>query len=655
MKTYFRKALIFMILVFAGLLISCSDYLDKSPHSDIDSDDAYKNWTNFQGFTEELYNCVPVVTASDYHNNWNWGEDEYWNPSETRLFAYYIDQGNYWGWNTAGYSWLRTAGSDGYTSSKTRTDKGRLWGLSWYGIRKANIGLANLDKFTGTDEQKNLIAGQLYFFRGWFHFMLMQYWGGLPYIGSVLPSDESPKLPRLSYQATADSVARDFQKAADLLPVDWDQTSAGENTKGNNDQRINKIMALAYLGKDLLWAGSPLMNNESTGSPTYNADYCKKAADAFAQALKLCDDTKYYELIPYSNYSKIFYTYNQSYTLPGKVSIDGHTYREAIFLENTANVTDNRWRWNQVNDYRPPTIKSTGIKVYPTANYVDYFGMANGYPINDISVADAESGYNPEYPWRNRDPRFYNDIIYDGVQCVNSISSVSKDSLRIYASLFGDANGTSPTTGVYRQSGSPGGNGNNAVWTGYMNKKFISQFNNNWDGYLDNFAVVLSFMRLADVYLMYAEATAQGYGSPTSTATGYSLTAVEAFNKIRDRVVPDGSMRLPSKFTTSNDVFMPELQRERAVELAFEGHRFTDLRRWMLLTSKPYTLKKTVYFDRDPNISAKKVYADPANAHVLNIREAVLFERKFDSKHYWFPFLKSDVNTYEGFTQNPGW
>ncbi len=441
MNTYFRKTFIFLALILGILLSSCSDYLDKSPLSDLDSEDAFKDYKNFQGFTEELYNCIPVVTASDYHNNWNWGEDEYWNPSETRLFAYYVDQGNYWGWNTAGYTWLRTAGDADYTYSTTRTDKGRLWGLSWYGIRKANIGLANLDKLTGTDEQKNLIAGQLYFFRGWFHFMLMQYWGGLPYIGKVLPSDQSPKLPRLSYQATADSVALDFQKAADLLPVDWDQTAVGVDTKGNNDLRINKIMALAYLGKNLLWAGSPLMNNESTGSPTYNKEYCKKAADAFAQALKLCDDTKYYELIPFSNYSQIFYTYNQNYRLPGKATVDGHVYRESIFMENLSDITNNRWRWNQVNDYRPPTIKGTGIKVYPTANYVDYYGMANGLPIPDITQVDAESGYTPEYPWRSRDPRFYNDIIFDGVQCVNNISNVGKDSLRIYASLFGDAAG----------------------------------------------------------------------------------------------------------------------------------------------------------------------------------------------------------------------
>ena len=95
-----------------------------------------------------------------------------------------------------------------------------------------------------------------------------------------------------------------------------------------------------------------------------------------------------------------------------------------------------------------------------------------------------------------------------------------------------------------------------------------------------------------------------------------------------------------------------ELRRERAVELAFEGHRFVDLRRWMLLTERPYTLKKAVFFDRDPR---GVDYDNPQDAHVLNIREEILFERKYQDRHYWLPFLRDDVMMYESFGQNPGW
>ncbi|HTN36003.1 MAG TPA: RagB/SusD family nutrient uptake outer membrane protein, partial [Arachidicoccus sp.] len=380
MKHYLIKHLLVSTFLFCLLsLTSCKKYLDKSPLSDISDTEAYKNFTNFQGFTEELYNSIPLITTQDYHNNWNFGEDEMWEIGETRLFAYSVDQGNYWGWNTDYYSWFKAGGDP---SSQNRGDKGHLWGLSWYAIRKANIGIANLDKLTdATTEEKNLIAGQLYFFRGWFHFMLMQYWGGLPYVDMVIPSDQPIQLPRLSYQETADKAAADFQKAADLLPVDWDQTVVGKQTLGNNNFRINKIMALAFLGKDLLWAGSPLMNRSSTGNSNYSVDYCKKAADAFAAALKITESTGRYKLADFSNYSQIFYTYNQSGKLPG--------LQESIFMENLLGAL-NQWRWNQVNDYRPMTIDGSGIKVNPTANYVDYYGMANGLPITDPA-----SGFDP--------------------------------------------------------------------------------------------------------------------------------------------------------------------------------------------------------------------------------------------------------------------
>ncbi|GAB3364686.1 RagB/SusD family nutrient uptake outer membrane protein [Arachidicoccus ginsenosidivorans] len=600
---------------------SCKKYLDKSPLSDISDTEAYKNFTNFQGFTEELYNCIPLISTQDYHNNWNFGEDEMWEIGETRLLAYAIDQGDFWGWNTSYYSWFKTGGNG---SSQNRGDKGHLWGLSWYAIRKANIGIANLDKLTdATQEEKDLIAGQLYFFRGWFHFMLMQYWGGLPYVDQVIPADQPIKLERLNYQQTADKAAEDFQKAADLLPIDWDETLIGKQTLGNNNIRINKIMALAYLGKDLLWAGSPLMNRESTGNSDYNKEYCEKAADAFAKALQLSETTGRYQLADFSQYSQLFYTFNQSGKLPG--------LKESIFTENLIGA-ENQWRWNQVNDYRPMTIDGSGIKVNPTANYVDYYGMKNGLPITDPA-----SGFDPTHPWKDRDPRFYHDITFDGVKCVINGGNVGNDDHRQYASLY--------TGGLYRTA-----NGNKAVLTGYMETKFVSQYMNDWDGFKDNNVFILSLMRLSDVYLMYAEATAEGYGTPQSKASGYGLSAVDAVNKIRERA---GVEDVNSKFLNNINDFMGELRRERAVELAFEGHRFTDLRRWLLLTESPYTLKKAVEFDRD--MPDEDIYADPVNEKVKNFREVTIVERHLSQKHYWFPFLTSDVNLYPGFKQNPGW
>ena len=622
-------------------LASCTDYLDKEERSIIDSSQPYLNFRNFQGFVEELYTAMPIMTGHQYHSAWNFGEDDYWEPQESRQLPNAIDQGNYWGWNECFYSYFKEkqAGMNTGTPERMISDvstKGYLYGLCWFGIRKANIGIANLDKMVdATQEEKNLIAGQLYFFRAWNHFMLMQYWGGLPYIDVVLDANSVFNLPRLSYQATAEKAAEDFQKAADLLPVDWDQTAAGKATLGKNSVRINKVMALAYKGKDLLWAGSPMMNQESTGNATYNADFCKRAADTFAEVLKICDETGRYELADWDHYQEIFYTYKQN-------KLNG--LKEVMFWENMATCHIGVWRWNLVNDWRPPLINNSGIKCYPAANYTDYFGMANGMPIPDITQPDAASGYNPEYPYKDRDPRFYYNFIYDAVKTVLDGSKILKDGLpderKQYASLY--------EGGLYRTD-TP----SKCVFTGYMNKKFTSQYMNDFDDYKEGTVLVMPLLRLADVYLMYAESAAAGYGSATASASGYSLSAVGAIDKVRARA---GVAGVNSKFLGSVDDFMSEVRRERAVELSFEGHRFTDLRRWLLLDKAPYNKKTAVYFDRAADQSDKDRYANPKENHVLNLREVVLVERKYSlPKHNWFPFPQKDVQMYPEFAQNPGW
>lgn len=631
------------LLLLAALTLntSCKEYLDKEPKSDIDPTQPYLNFRNFQGFVEELYAAMPIMTGHQYHSCWNFGEDDYWEPTETRMLTYAIDQGNYWGWNECFYSYFKEKQGGMNTATGDRmvndvSSKGYLYGLCWFGIRKANIGLANLDKMVdATQEEKNFIAGQLYFFRAWNHFMLMQYWGGIPYLDRALSSSETYTLPRLSYQETAEKAAEDFQKAADLLPIDWDQTATGKTTLGKNVIRINKVMALAYLGKDLLWAGSPMMNQESTGNATYNADFCKRAADAFAQALKICDETGIYELADFDHYSDIFYTYKQN-------KVNG--VKEVLFYENMATCHVGVWRWNLVNDWRPPLINNSGIKCYPAANYTDYFGMANGLPIPDITKPDAASGYDPEYPYKDRDPRFYTNFIYDGVKTVKDGSKILKDGLpderKQYASMF--------EGGLYRTD-TP----SKCCFTGYMNMKFTSQYMNDFDDYKEGNVLVMPLVRLADVYLMYAEATANGYGSATATASGYGLTAVGAVDKIRDRA---GVGHVDAKFLGSVDQFMSEVRRERAVELSFEGHRFTDLRRWLLLDKAPYNKKTAVYFDRAADQTDKERYENPKNNHVLNLREVVLTERHYSlPKHNWFPFPKKDVQMYPEFKQNPGW
>lgn len=632
MKKYFKVILITSMVWSSTSLLSCNKYLDKEEQSNISPKEAFKNFVNFQGYTEELYNCVVNFSNNYWTNSWNWGEDEITSTANNFHFVNKIDQGNFWGWQRESDGWgagwmdqgdFTTNNNDVFANRAFRD----LWSASWFGLRKISLGLENIDKLTeATQEEKDLIKGQLLFFRGWFHHRLMEYFGGMPYINYVLPSDEKLRLPRLSYQACADLAAADFREAANLLPIDWDNTTAGKRTLGKNQLRINKIMALAYLGKNYLWAGSPLMNLQSTGSKTYHADYCKKAAQAFGELLSLVESgqTKY-ALVPMANIYLNFYTTGQNWAMPGST--------EAIFRGPYIDAWVSNWGTSK--QYIPLEVGDGDLKFNPTANYVDYYGMKNGLPIKDITQSDAESGYNAEYPWKDRDPRFYKDIIFDGTKVIQGNMSASEEKNR-YANLF--------TGGSYRdiRTGSQ---------TGYVLRKFIPLTSNKYDqaySYGTNLHIYVPYMRLADVYLMYAESAMMASNSATGKADNYGKTAVDAINIVRNRA---GVGHVDSKFLSSAASLLPELRRERAVELAFEGHRFNDLRRWLLLTEAPYTQKKSVSFDRSGTFNT----IDPSKNRVVNLKENMLLERKFTSKHYWLPLKVRDVNMYHEFYQNPGW
>ncbi|MFN3489137.1 MAG: RagB/SusD family nutrient uptake outer membrane protein [Emticicia sp.] len=627
MKNRIKLLLVVCSLSFG--VTSCSDFLDRDPQSLVSEKDAFKNFVNFQGFTEELYHTVPDFTNGYWTNSFNWGEDEIQSTAQNFHFGVKIDNGDFWGWQRNFDGWQ--AGWMDRNNNVTNDDRfsKSLWGLGWYGIRKANLGLANLDKLTdATQEEKDLIKGQLLFFRGWYHFMFMQYFGGLPYIDKVLPGDEKLTMPRLKYSECADKAAADFREAANLLPTDWDNTTAGKRTLGKNMLRINKIMALGYLGKNYLWAGSPLMNQVSGGSTSYNADYCKKAAEAFGELLSLTESgAAPHKLVPFAQYSTNFYTTGQNWQIPGGTEA---IFRGPYYGANNSN-------WGTSKQYSPLIISEGDVKFLPTSNYVTNYGMANGMPIKDITKADPESGYNPEFPWKGRDPRFYNDIVFDGVRMVaGSIPNAAEVNNR---------NANLHTGGSYRDIAT-------GSRTGFLLFKFVPRTANKYDqgySYDKSLNIKVPYMRLADVYLMYAEAAAQGFGSASGKSSNYSKTSADAINVIRERA---GVSRIATKFLGSLDAYMEEVRRERAVELAFEGHRFNDLRRWLVLSKSPYTLKKSIEFDRAAALDPAK---DPKENRVLNLRETTILERKFTDKHNWLPLKVNDVNLYLEFSQNPGW
>jgi len=598
--------------------------------------EVFKNFANAQEFTEKLYMHLPDIAKHTWVASFNWGDDEHMYTSG-RYFLYQLDRGNYM-WHINERECFLDRNDIAGENIPGRFGRS-TWSGGWHGIRKCNLGIDAIENqglmVDATKEERDMVLGQLYFFRAFFHFQIMQYWGAMPYIDRVLGS-EKIDMPRPTYHECAEKAGLDFRKAADLLPVDWDNTQAGSSTKGNNEMRVNKIWALGFLGKNYLWAGSPLMTNGAGGPKTYDVEFCKKAAAAFAELLKLVEGGQtQYSLVDFEDYSNLFYTQFDNWKTPGST--------EAIM--RGPNFEPNS-RWRQSMSYFPMLIQMNGDpeRLYPCANYVNFFGMDNGLPLED-----AGSGFDKTHPWKGRDPRFYYNFVYDGLQVVSGAIPTARESRR-FARLY--------TGGSYRTSDSP-------CETGYCLKKFITlkhnSYDNGGDDYSEQFTIFLSWLRLADVYLMYAESAAQAYGGANGKDPNISLTAVEAINRVRTRakVAP-----IHSKYTASLDLFMSEVRRERAVELAFESHRFNDLRRWLLLAEKPYTIKTKQEFNRVGNYATDDVNVynplkdpnyNPKENEVSDFKEEILLERPFTERHYWLPIKDDDVYLYEGFPQNPGW
>lgn len=627
---------------------SCTDYLDKTPDSTVNADEAFKNFTNFQGFVEEVYNCIPNKESNYWCCSFNWGEDEILNTGlgDSHETAHF-DLGDYRYWYSDPQSFLHSNGLN-----STSTDKfSHSLEHAWYCIRKCNLGLENLEKMTDcTQEEKNIIKGQLLFFRAWWHEELMEFYGGMPYVDTVLDGSQALTLPRLSFQECATKCAEDFRAAADLLPNDWDKTVIGKKTLGKNDLRITKVCALGYMGKVLLWAASPLNNigaevgaSKNGDTYKYNVELAAQAADALGEALSEVNSGKTpYALAEYkysniydheaadgssSNFSDIFRTTGQGWKQPGST--------EAILRAPYIGANGSNWNFTKNWGIKINEIVQHDALIHqPTANYVNYYGMANGLPLDD-----PESGFDPTHPFKGRDPRFYHDIVFDGFQYINTtIGKENPDYQFKYVQMYTGSN--------LRSSSSQG------CRTGYYCQKLVPHQANRYDGMYEWGGALqcdLPYMRLADIYLMYAEAGAAVQGA-NYKSNKCNLTAVDAINVLRDRVEAG---HVADKYAANQQKFMDEVRRERAVELAFEGFRWNDLQRWLLLTEYPYNIKTSQEFKRVGDFDYTK--KDPRDAEVAGWSEKTILTRDFTEKHYLLPLKQSDVYLYPEFGQNPGW
>ena len=577
------------------MFISCEDYLSVAPEVEIGNEDIFQEFRDFQGFVDGMY--LDMVNITKFHNrsSWCWGDDSV--MAQQWIGDAVLDRGNY------GY------GSPWVPMTTKSNGQAGYYDNSWEGIRKANIALARLDNLVGvTQEERNLLEGQAYFFRAFYHFELMRFFGGLPYVDQLLEPSSDLNIPRLNYHETAEKVELDIDRAIALLPINWDNTEIGgaltsPGSDGSiNDGRVTKGAAMGIKLMNLQYAASPLMNGSVNNDYSYNQDYAKRASDAAWELLKLAQDTGEYQLEPWSSYGDMF------------VKLGGGLVSRTELIWG-APMVQNITSWRGYGVQLINRLGGGNVTSSPTANYVDLFETNTGYPIDDPA-----SGFDPTKPWENRDPRFDFNIRVDGEkQTIKSTGNAANDHI---AKLYDG--------GLHR--------GNTNSITGYICEKWAPVgMNRRFDNNLRNSTTSLevAYLRFSEVYLIYAEMVNEAYG-PNGSAPEASLTAVQAVNIIRQRA---GQADVPSKFTSSTQLFRERVWNERNVELAFEHKRWFDIRRWFIGHLPKQKEQYALSFDRDYTFFKKELIST----------------RVFDIKHYWYPFPNSQVNLYEGFPQNPGW
>ncbi|TDE17423.1 RagB/SusD family nutrient uptake outer membrane protein [Dyadobacter psychrotolerans] len=235
----------------------------------------------------------------------------------------------------------------------------------------------------------------------------------------------------------------------------------------------------------------------------------------------------------------------------------------------------------------------------PTQELVDAFEMKNGLPISDPA-----SGYSASAPYKDRDPRFALSVIYDG--------SVFKS--------------VAVNTGVGGKDGI--GQSVNATKTGYYMRKFLSDAA-SWN------QTTNATVRRPWVLFRYAE-TLLNYAEAQNEAVGPDASVHDAINQIRKRA---GMPNLPAGLT--KDQMRLRIRNERRVELAFEEHRFFDIRRWK---TGEADLGKAVTGMRITNTTGTPVY-----------ERFTVETRIFNERVYRYPIPQSEINNTTKLQQNPGY
>ncbi len=614
-----RILYISILLLFLGNT-ACEDYLDKSPDATaFTEEEIFNDYEMSQQFVDQL--LIPSYWDVDPWDDRAWGSEReavtglplQMNGSRDRITddctvntAKVFE--NMWKMRKGNFL---TAQND--QNIRWQPNQKLRFIVKWKAIRIANISIANIDNITNaTEEEKARILGLAYFMRGHFYFQIVQNWGGMPWIDEPLDPALDMDLPRDDYATSMQNIAESFDMAAKYLPEVVSSAEWG---------RPSKIAALTYKAKALLFAASPFAN------PQNNQELWEDAAVAAGEALAAVEQSGYYYLVPLEKWRNLFH------------GVGEETFHEILFGILHKNK---QWKKGQP-DWWYSGIKSKAFGSGAGAesvmeNLAQCFTWSNGDPIDHTTEEFKKTPFTGDgVNHTGRDPRFDLSLVYNGQN--NPMTARENRVVQIWNESYDGKMGQELTV---NSQGVP-----NAGYTitGYYNWKLKADAN-----YKNNARTshLFNFIRLADLYLFYAEAANRAWG-PTAAAKnvpGFTKSSVEVLNELRARAnMPAFDNSTPALTIGSMENFEQKIRNEVRVETAFEGKRFYHIRRWRLMTDPDVMEQKGLYI--------KKVGADEFEYSVVRVDET--HQILWQDKHYLFPVENSNIFLGPNFVQNPGW
>lgn len=637
-----------------GLMAGCN-FLDVVPNDTATLESAFSNRSVAEKFLRTCYSHLPDPTNSSYYPTYFTSRDEFDYGFEDRTENTYAGKI-----------------SDGLQNSNDpylNYWSGRNGGNSLYvGIRDCNIFLENIHKPRDIDEEERARwIAEVKFLKAYYHFFLMELYGPIVLVKENLPLSASPeevKVHREPVDDCVDYIVELLDEAIKDLPLALPDQAAEQG-------RINGLIALAVKAKVLAWSASPLFNGnqdyngwiDNRGKQLIPQEYDVKKWERAAEAAKAAIDSCHacgLQLYQFNKYSGGPQTFRMNDTLVTMMTI-----RKAI-TEDIERNTGVIWATQEefsdskegVTGFLGNVIRQLFPFLYSTdqnalVNYhyaswhmCELFYSNNGVPIDEDKdfdyanrfgihratpgekhesyIATGETTVNIDF---NREPRFYADLGID--RGFYELATTTSDGGRTFSPMIKQRNGEAMSS---------------SSSLGYLVKKIVpfeasatqGDPNKAYTAYDYRFPLI----RLADLYLLYSETLNESKAQPDEEV--YRWIDLVRENAGLNGVVAswENHAKNPNKPKTQAGM-RDIIRRERLIELAFEGQRFFDVRRWKI-ADEYWSLPPTKYdLSKDINLTYKPIVYGKA--------------REVTFKDYLYPLRDYDLRINTNLVQTYGW